>query len=63
MNSISIRSRVLDRDSAEHDLSVILTEIHADGKLLVDFEDSTLSTDLLSLKRSVDEGSSSSRTW
>ncbi|MGD8397668.1 MAG: hypothetical protein PVG11_02310, partial [Anaerolineae bacterium] len=47
-----IRSSVW-RESREPD--VIVTEIFVDGRLLVDFKQSTLSTSLVALQRSIDE--------
>lgn len=50
MNRLTIKSRILSRD-LESD--VIVTEVFADGRPLIDFESNTLSTDLLSLERSI----------
>jgi hypothetical protein len=53
MNRLKIRSRIANRDPREQD--AIITEIAVDGQLLVNFEKSTLSTNLVALERSVHE--------
>lgn len=53
MNHLRIKSRVLSRAPEEFEEDVILTEVFADGKLLIDFESNYLATDLLSLERSM----------
>jgi hypothetical protein len=53
MNRLRIKSRIWSRAPEEFEKDVILTEVFTDGKLLVDFEDNYLATDLLSLERSI----------
>lgn len=53
MNHLRIKSRIWSGDPEEFEKDVILTEVFADGKLLLDFESNWLATDLLSLERSI----------
>lgn len=53
MNRLRIKSRIWNSGPEEFEEDVILTEVFADGKLLIDFESNYLATDLLSLERSI----------
>ena len=53
MNRLRIKSRIWNSGPEEFEEDMILTEVFADGKLLIDFESNYLATDLLSLERSI----------
>jgi hypothetical protein len=53
MNRLRIKSRIWNSAPEEFEEDMILTEVFADGKLLIDFESNYLATDLLSLERSI----------
>jgi hypothetical protein len=55
VNRLRIKSRILSRAPEAFERDVIVTEVFADGRLLIGFESSTLATDLLSLERSIHE--------
>jgi len=53
MNRLRIKSRIWNSAPEKFEEDMILTEVFADGKLLIDFESNYLATDLLSLERSI----------